>query len=148
MVSNSRYGVQLRGAQPADAPFLATLLAEDPRAMATRLDAASRHGSVLLALGWNGAPVGVAALHWHAGLHADRPIAHLDTLFVAPEERRAGIGRLLIKAAAQAARAAGCDALHAAAEDTGTAAFLQALGFVTAAPGFQRPLRKRTPGAP
>jgi len=150
MTAGSRYGVDLRAALPADAADLAALLGGEARAMAARLDAIAHDpaSALLVATGWNGAVIGAVALHWHPTLAADRPAARLSTLAVATEERRRGIGRLLLKAGAQAARAAGCDVLEAAAADgEGSAAFLAALGFTPAGPNLARPLRKRSGAA-
>ncbi|WP_159347545.1 GNAT family N-acetyltransferase [Roseomonas harenae] len=154
MATGTRYGVDLRAALPADSADLAILLGGTSRGIATRLDAVSRDpaAAVLVATGWNGAAIGVIALHWHPTLTSDRPRARISALAVAEEERRNGIGRLLIKAGAQAARAAGCDLLEAALshseEEGGATAFLQALGFTPSGASFARPLRKRAAEAP
>ena len=145
MAAGTRYGVDLRSALPADAPDLAALLGGPARGMASRLEALARDpaSAVLVATGWNGAVIGVIALSWHPSLTADRPLARITALVVAEEERRNGIGRLLIKAGAQAARAAGCDLLEAASPEGEGAAFLAALGFAPAGANLARPLRKR-----
>ncbi|MCR0984384.1 GNAT family N-acetyltransferase [Roseomonas populi] len=152
MATGNRYGVDIRSALPADSADLATLLGGTPRAMALRLEALSRDpgSAVLVATGWNGAAIGVIALNWHPTLTADRPVARIAALAVAEEERRNGIGRLLIKAGSQAARTAGCDLLEAAPpEGEGAApAFLGALGFNPAGPNLARPLRKRAQELP
>jgi aminoglycoside 6'-N-acetyltransferase I len=151
MATGTRYGVEMRAALPADAADLAGLLGGTPRAMAQRMEAVSRDpaSALLVATGWNGAAIGVIALHWHPSLAADRPLARITALAVAEEERRNGIGRLLIKAGAQAARTAGCDLLEAAAPPgEGPTAFLNALGFAAAGENLARPLRKRAPEMP
>ncbi|TPG51897.1 GNAT family N-acetyltransferase [Roseomonas nepalensis] len=148
MATGTRYGVDLRAALPADAADLAALLGGEARGMAGRLEAMARDpaSAVLVATGWNGAVIGAIALSWHPALTADRPLARVTALAVAAEERRNGIGRLLIKAGAQAARAAGCDRLEAAAGEGEGGAFLAALGFVPAGANLARPLRKRSEG--
>ena len=145
MAAGTRYGVDLRSALPADAAELAALLGGAPRAMALRLEAVARDpaSAVLVATGWNGAVIGVIGLSWHPALGADRPLARITALTVAAGERRNGIGRLLIKAGAQAARTAGCDLLEAAAGEGEGDAFLAALGFARAGDNLARPLRKR-----
>ncbi|WP_458093471.1 GNAT family N-acetyltransferase [Roseomonas sp. WA12] len=152
MATGTRYGVDLRSALPADAADLAALLGGTSRSMAQRMEAVLRDpaSAVLVATGWNGAVIGAIALHWHPALDSDRPVARIGALAVAEEERRNGIGRLLIKAGSQAARTAGCDRLDAAVPEgeEGGAAFLGALGFVPTGPDFSRPLRKRAQEMP
>lgn len=151
-MAGPRSGVELRGPQPADAAEIATLLEAlgqpvSPRQMAQRLEALGRDpaSALLLATDWKGSLVGLVALHWAPSLLEDRPVARISILAVLAAERRSGIGRLLVKGAAQAARQGGCDQLEwllpQGAEDA--AAFCQALGFVPAGPGYRRPLRKR-----
>ena len=102
-----RHGLEIRAAQPSDAPALAELLGAAP-SLAQRIQALrAASGTILLALEW-GPPSGVIALHWHPTLTDDQPVAHISTFLVAADARRRGIGRLLVKAAAQSARAAGC----------------------------------------
>ena len=76
---------------------------------------------------------------------ADQPIAQITTLLVAPDERRRGIGRLLPKAAAQAARVAGRGGLEllCAPEEEALHDFCRATGFTSAGQRFMRPLRKK-----
>ena len=140
-----RYGVEIRAAQPADGPEIARLLGLAPPALASRLEAVRAHAgsAVLVATGYGGLS-GCVALNWAPSLLQPRAAATLNVLVVDPEERRHGIGRLLLKAASQAARSAGCDSLDTLAPSaTDGAAFLQASGFVQAGAGFSRSLRKR-----
>lgn len=114
--------------------------------LAQRLDVLRRTpGIALVAVEW-GPPSGLIVAHWHQTLVAPRPMALISTLLVAPDARRRGIGRVLLKSASQAARSAGCDSLdiHASSEDIGLRAFCLATGFSEDAVGFVRPLRKRT----
>jgi aminoglycoside 6'-N-acetyltransferase I len=146
----SRYGLQIRTASSADAAAIAELMDAGGHAipasvLAERLEAL-RHqpGVALLALEW-GPPSGLVVLTWHRTLAADLPVAQITTLLVGPDERRRGIGRLLLKAAAQAARSAGCGTMHlfAPAGEPSLAAFCKATGFDEAGTGYTRPLRKR-----
>ena len=116
----SRHGLEIRAAAAAEAPGLAVLLAAagqaiEPRELAARLEAIRQGpGTALVALEW-GPPSGLVVLHWYRRLEEARPVAQITTLLVGVEERRRGIGRLLVKAAAQAARSAGCGMLELAA---------------------------------
>ena len=146
----TRYGLEIRAATSADAPGLCELLSASghevsPRALAERLDSIRQvAGVALIAVGW-GPPSGLVLLHWYRTLNADRPTAQITTLLVGPNERRRGIGRLLVKASAQAARVAGCGALEllAAPNDQTLHQFCRATGFAEVCPRFVRPLRKK-----
>ena len=155
-----RYGLEIRAAAVSDAAGIAELLATaDGRATAgtgapstgtTLMDAASvagrleamrrMPGAVLLALEW-GPPSGIVVLHWFQTLLSARLTGRITTLFVAPDSRRRGLGRLLVKAASQVARAAGCDALEMQAD--GTPQFGDAAGFAQESGSLVRPLRKK-----
>lgn len=145
----TRRGLEIRGATSADAPGLCELLSAagheiSPRALAARLDAIRQApGAALLAGEW-GPPSGLVLLHWYPTLDADQPTAQITALLVGPAERRRGIGRLLVKAAAQAARVAGCGALEllTAPEQETLQQFCRATGFTEVGACFVRPLRK------
>ena len=98
----SRHGLEIRAATGADAAGLSELLREAgldiaPRLVAERLEAMRQQpGAVLVALEW-GPPSGLVVLHWVRSLAAAGPVAQISTLLVASEQRRRGIGRLLVK---------------------------------------------------
>ncbi len=120
-------------------------LAIAPRAMADRIEAMRQEpGAILLALEW-GPPSGVVAISWRRSVLGDSPAARITTLLVGPEARRRGVGRLMLKAAAQAARAAGCRVLQVDAlpHHDDLATFCLATGFSQAGEVFERTLRKR-----
>lgn len=145
---SNRRGLEIRAASAADAPALAELLGSNghtisAKTLAARLDAVRQGaGTVLIALEW-GPPSGVVALHWYVGLDEDRPKAQIDALLVGAEDRRRGIGRLLVKAASQAARVAGCASLALVA-DPSLQAFYQATGFTEFGLLADRKLRKNS----
>ncbi|GAB6843755.1 GNAT superfamily N-acetyltransferase [Methylorubrum rhodinum] len=144
-----RHGLEIRTVAASDAPGVAELLAAAgcPVPMAAdRLDALRhRSGTAFLALEW-GPPSGIVVLHWYPTLLDGAPVAQITTLLVAPDDRRRGIGRQLLKSAAQAARMAGCDSLHLLAppEAPALAAFCAATGFSAGDGSFVRPLRKKS----
>ena len=145
----NRYGMEIRAATGAEAPGVSELLASaghdiPPRVLAERLDAIHRSaGAALIAVEW-GPPSGLVVLHWFPTLDADRPTAQIVTLLVGADSRRRGIGRMLLKAASQAARVAGCGALElsAAGTEPSLLSFCHATGFIEDGARFVRPLRK------
>lgn len=147
---SSRYGLEIRAATGADASGLADLLGAagcptPSRDLGDRIEALRRDaGAALIAMAW-GPPSGLVVLHWYRTLRSDAPTARITTLLVGPDERRRGIGRLLLKAASQAARAAGCGSLEliAAPDHPALAAFGAATGFAQAGGLLVRPLRKK-----
>jgi aminoglycoside 6'-N-acetyltransferase I len=146
----TRYGLEIRAATSADAKGLCELLSAAGHeislpAAADRLDAMRKDlGAALIAVEW-GPPTGLVLLHWYQTLEADQPTAQITSLLIAPTERRRGIGRLLVKAAAQAARVAGCGALEllATQEEHALHEFCRATGFTEVGPRFVRHLRKQ-----
>lgn len=147
---SQRYGMEIRAATAAEAPGLVTLLAEaglmvEPRALGERLAALRQGpGTALVALQW-GPPSGIVLLHWYPVLETASPVAQITLLLVAKEQRRIGIGRLLLKAASQAARLAGCDRIEVMIppDCASLQNFCRATGFAEAGQRFQRSLRKQ-----
>jgi aminoglycoside 6'-N-acetyltransferase I len=142
--------LEIRAATGADAPGVCALLEAAgvqvaQRAMTERLDALrAEPGAALIAHEW-GPPSGLVVLHWYRVLDVAAPVAQITTLLVGAEERRRGIGRVLVKAAAQAARSAGCGGLELLAppDQPALRAFCAASGFVEVGGRFARALRKK-----
>lgn len=125
---------------------MASGLKVSPGALATRLEAVLQApGAVLIALEW-GPPSGLVAAQWHPSLETDRPLAKVTTLLVSPDKRRRGIGRLLLKAVARAARLASCETLQLCANQNQAhlRQFCSANGFDDGPTCYTRPLRKRS----
>jgi aminoglycoside 6'-N-acetyltransferase I len=149
----NRYGLEIRAAAGPDAAGLAALLGETGVAvgaadLAARLEALQRAGgTALVAVEW-GPPSGIVALAPVRTLDAPKPHGLITSLAVAPESRRRGIGRVLLKAAGRAARLAGCDRLILAAgpDQDALRAFCAAAGFTEAGRLLVRPLLKRGSG--
>ncbi|HEY1930323.1 MAG TPA: GNAT family N-acetyltransferase [Caulobacteraceae bacterium] len=149
MRAGSRYGLEIRSAMPADAPFLAELFAGVGAAipaseLATRLAVLrASPGAVLMASDW-GPAIGLIAVQWAPSLLTAEPVARVSALLVAPDARRHGVARALLKAASQAARSAGCGELELSVPDnaTGVHAFAVATGFTPMGMVLSRPLRK------
>ncbi len=143
-----RYGLEIRAATAADAPGLVDLMdaADGPAALAARLDAfRDASGIVLVAVEW-GPPSGLVALNRVRTLTDDLPVGQIGCLVVGPEQRQRGVARLLLKAASQAARAAGCGSLHLIVPpaDPGARGFAEATGFAEIGAVYVRSLRKRS----
>jgi GNAT superfamily N-acetyltransferase len=146
----SRFGLEIRAATPIDAAGLVDLLAAagysaDVGELAERLMAIRQaSGTALIAAQW-GPPSGLVIVHWYPTLEGVRSTAQITTLLVNPDERRRGIGRLLLKAAAQAARTAGCGKLElvAASDAASLHEFCRTTGFVETGLRFVRSLRKQ-----
>lgn len=147
---SNRYGLSIRSALAADAEGLVELLSTagvpvTKDRLAQRVTALlAQPGAVLIAEEW-GPPTGVIVAHWRAELTADLRIGAISALLVDPARRRNGVARLLLKAASQAARAAGCGELilETAGEANDLRAFALATGFESRGESFMRPLRKR-----
>jgi GNAT superfamily N-acetyltransferase len=147
---SSRYGLSIRAANSGDLDGLVDLFKTASQAvardrLAPRLNALlDQPGALLLAEEW-GPPSGLVAVHWHSVLTADLKVGWISTLLVDPERRRNGVARLLLKAASQAARSAGCGELRLQAPDPpgDLRLFCLATGFSEAGAVFTRPLRKR-----
>ena len=151
MTAGGRYGVEIRAAQPGDAAEVARLLAaaagiSDASSLAGRLDAVRSHpaAACLVSTSYTGLS-GVIALSWAPVLQASTAVAQVTAFVVDPEDRRLGIGRLLLKAASQAARSAGCGALELPVPlDLPVAdAFCRNTGFSLAGAVYTRSLRKK-----
>jgi|UPI0006487C40 N-acetylglutamate synthase-like GNAT family acetyltransferase len=148
---SSRHGLSIRAADNGDVDGLAELLktagltvARDKLALRLRA-IQDQPGLLLIADEW-GPASGVIAVHWHSVLTADLKVGWISTLFVDPERRRNGVARVLLKAASQAARSAGCGdlVLHPPIGLGDLRAFCLATGFVESGEVLTRALRKRS----
>ena len=145
----NRRGLEIKAAAAGDAPLLIDLLAEadsavDAATLAINIDGLRREGgTALMAQEW-GSTSGLIVLHWYRSFVGPRG-ALISLLIVAAEARRRGVGRLLLKAGAQAARTAGCDKVSALvpADLDVLTAFCRATGFAEDGVTFTRSLRKR-----
>lgn len=152
MAAGTRYGVEICGVSPGDAADVAALLEQIGHAVsaqdaAVRIEATRQAAGAVLVAADYGPLAGLIAVVWAATLQHEHPVARITTFVVNGADRRRGIGRMLLKAAAQAARAAGCDLLEAVAAEGQPEglAFCQATGFIAAGSVLVRPLRRRSP---
>lgn len=149
---SNRYGLSIRSAQLGDVDGLVELLGAAGETvgkdrLSHRLTMLlDQPGALLIAEEW-GPPSGVIAVHWHAVLTADLKVGSISMLLVAPDRRRNGVARLLLKSASQAARSAGCGelVLEAPVGADNLRAFGLATGFERSGETLVRALRKRAP---
>jgi GNAT superfamily N-acetyltransferase len=111
-----RTPVAIRPAVEDDAPELAALLAHlgypaDPADLPDRLLRLRSDGDDAFVAVMDGKTVGLATVHSRAVLHVARPVAQLTALVVPPAMRGRGVGRALVAAAEQWARAQEADRL-------------------------------------
>jgi GNAT superfamily N-acetyltransferase len=106
--------MRVRNATRADAVPMARLLGElgypaDADAIPARLTAVeSSGGCTFLVVAAEDRVVGLASVARLASLHVDAPVCYITALVAAHDARGQGVGRLLVSAAEQWARARGC----------------------------------------
>jgi GNAT superfamily N-acetyltransferase len=118
-------GAVIRDAVPADAPAVARLLDQlgyptEPAAAASRLERLGIVGDRVLVAELDGALVGLAHLQVTPALERDRPAAKIGALVVDESRRGEGVGRALVEALGQEARARGCGVLFLTTSDRRT----------------------------
>jgi ribosomal protein S18 acetylase RimI-like enzyme len=113
---------------------------DEPDVLERRYRDQLESGDVTVILGGDG-PHGFAQLRYRGQIYSDAPAAYLEELYVAPERRGEGIGRALLEAAMNEARAHGADMIDLGTAETDTAArgLYESLGFTN---------REGKPGGP
>jgi GNAT superfamily N-acetyltransferase len=128
--------VIVREAAPEDAEQLVDLIAQlDHRVTAAGIrqrihELGSQDLRQLVAVDGE-ALVGLCGLHRMTAIHRERPVGRITILVVAHKARGSGIGRLLMNAAEQRLRAAGCGLVEVTSNDRLAAAheFYEHLGY-------------------
>jgi ribosomal protein S18 acetylase RimI-like enzyme len=130
----------IRRAEVADAADVGRLLHDfnseyddytpGPEAMAKRIGELLESGDVTVLLGGAG-PDGLALLRFRPSLWSETLDCYLEELYVVPDKRGQGLGRALMEAAMETARAdgAGYMDLGTAETDTAARALYEKLGF-------------------
>lgn len=88
--------------------YQADLSADEDRLWRVLLDPPAEGPHALLAVDENGEPVGLTQFLFHVTTWSPQRRCYLNDLFTAPKARGRGVGRLLIEAVDERARAAGC----------------------------------------
>ncbi|WP_424813245.1 N-acetyltransferase family protein [Roseococcus sp. YIM B11640] len=139
--------IELRAPHAADLPAIRRLIAQlgyelSPETIQANLaELAERSEPVLLAC--EGEEVlGLMAIRWGRMLQTPAPLARITTLVVLDAARGRGVGKLLVDAGADLARAAGSEVLELTTGLHRTAAqeFYKAIGFTVSALRLNRPL--------
>ena len=130
--------IQIRDANDGDADLVAGLIAQlmhqpcTPEQIRTRMRRLATTGvdRVLVAV-LDGQIVGVAGVTYAWLLHTDAPTARLMSIVVDEDCRGQGIGRRLVEASVEQARAWGCDRLELTSrlERDGAHSFYETVGF-------------------
>ena len=132
--------VTVRVASSADAETIGRLLHDfntefeeptpGPERLAERIRRMLAEGDTIVLLGGTG-PEGVAVLRFRAAVWSDAPESYLAELYVAPASRGRGLGRALLEAAIEAARARGSDHmdLGTSEDDVAARSLYESLGF-------------------
>ena len=113
----------------------------EPEALAERLEELMRTGETAILLA-GPEPAGLVVLRFRPAIWSKRLECYLAELYVIPEERRRGLGRALMTAAIELARAQGADWMDLGTEETDTAAraLYESLGFINRHGGADGPV--------
>jgi ribosomal protein S18 acetylase RimI-like enzyme len=130
----------VREAQPADAAAIGRLLHDfnreydypspGPAAVAERIGQLMAAGDTKVLLG-GGGPDGLAVLRFRPSIWSENLECYLAELYVVPHLRGRGLGRALMDAAIELARAQGADymELNTGEDDVAARALYESLGF-------------------
>jgi ribosomal protein S18 acetylase RimI-like enzyme len=112
-----------------------------PERLADRIRGMLATGDTVVLLGGAG-PEGVAVLRFRAAIWSDAPECYLAELYVVPESRGRGLGRALLEAAIEAARARGSDHmdLGTSEDDVAARSLYESLGFINREGGTDGPM--------
>ncbi len=141
--------IEIREAVEGDAEALSPLMEQlmrrpaTPEQIRSRLHRLAGTDRVLVAV-VDGRVVGLAGLDYAWLFHADLPTARLMSIVVDEAFRGRGIGRRLVEAAVEQARAWGCDRLELTSrlERVEAHSFYESVGFTHVSKKFQMPVQR------
>ena len=112
-----------------------------PEHLADRIRRLLDAGDTIVLLGGPG-PDGVAVLRFRAAIWSDALECYLAELYVAPQQRRRGLGRALLQTAMNVARAQGADHmdLGTSEDDVAARALYESFGFINRERGNEGPV--------
>jgi GNAT superfamily N-acetyltransferase len=138
---------QIRDAKGADAPRLVELIHElgheiDEKAVRRNLAVLKKTDERPLVATLGKTVVGLAGIHRMVTVHRPAPVGRITILIVTKEAQGHGIGRMLVEAAEQALRKAGCRILEVTSNDRRAPAhaFYRHLGYERTSMRFMKKL--------
>jgi ribosomal protein S18 acetylase RimI-like enzyme len=138
---------QVRDAKPADAPRLVELIRYlgheiDVKAVRKNLATLRKSGETPLVATLDKKVVGLCGVGHRTVIHRPAPLGRITALVVARDAQDHGIGRMLVEAAEQALKKAGCQIVEVTSNDRRTAAhaFYRHLGYERTSMRFMKTL--------
>jgi len=138
---------KIREAKPGDAKVLAKLIGYlgheiDEKGVRKNLSKLAKLGETPLVATLDKQVVGLVGMHRMLAVHRPAPVGRINVLVVAEEAQDHGIGRLLVEAAEQWCRKAGCKIVEVTSNDRRTAAhaFYRHLGYERTSMRFMKKL--------
>ncbi|HEX8842329.1 MAG TPA: GNAT family N-acetyltransferase [Sphingomicrobium sp.] len=138
---------KIREAKPGDSKVLAKLIKYlgheiDEKGVRKNLSRLAKAGETPLVATLDKQVVGLVGLHRMVAVHRPAPVGRINVLVVAEEAQDRGIGRILVEAAEQWCRKAGCKILEVTSNDRRTAAhaFYRHLGYERTSMRFMKAL--------
>ena len=138
---------KIREAKPSDGNELAKLIEYlghpiDEKTVRKNLAALKKAGELPLVATLDKQVVGLVGMHRMVAVHRPAPVGRINVLVVAEEAQNHGIGRVLVEAAEQWCRKAGCKIVEVTSNDRRTAAhaFYRHLGYERTSMRFMKKL--------
>jgi ribosomal protein S18 acetylase RimI-like enzyme len=137
----------IRDAKPSDSQRLVELIRYlgheiDEKAVRKNLGKLKKAGETPLVATLGNVVMGVIGIHRMVTVHRPAPVGRISVLVVAKEAQDHGIGRMLVEAAEQALKKAGCQIVEVTSNDRRTAAhaFYRHLGYERTSIRFMKKL--------